>query len=67
LFSARGKLIVSDLTIVPIIIIIICGVKDRSKAMEGLHQQGIGYGYEAKKSEHLGRVQTANNRQDALS
>jgi hypothetical protein len=56
LFSARVKLIVSDFMIVTIEI---CGVKDRSKGMAGLHQQGIRYGYWAKKSEHLGRVQTA--------
>jgi hypothetical protein len=56
LFSAREKLTVSDFMIVTIEI---CGVKDRSNAMASFHQQGIRYGYGAKKSEHLGRVQTA--------
>lgn len=42
-----------------IVTIEICGVKDLSKAMAGVHQQGIRYGYEAKKSEHLARVQKA--------
>ena len=51
----RRKLTVSDFMIIRIEI---CDVKDRSNAMAGLHQQGIRYGYGAKKSEHLGRVQT---------
>jgi len=55
LFSAREKLRVRDFMIVRIEI---CGVKDRSNTMAGLHQQGIRYGYGSKKSEHLGRVKT---------
>ena len=42
-----------------IVTIEIWGVKDRSNAMAGLNQQENGYGCGAKKSEHLGRVQTA--------
>jgi hypothetical protein len=56
LFSTREKLAVNDFMIVTIEK---CGVRDRSNAMACLNQQGIRYGYGAKKSEHLGRVKMA--------